>query len=237
MDRNFSWSIREDVCSITINLMHYFTMFIQLMKPPFYLILRVLVYNYFNGVYMQNGKSGGRPIYREMRKSDHTPFQGRIGAEIRYCAQEKAWVFTHPNITKVLPSKHRPEENDECRWLLRSPESPESYDLLDVSGEWSIWVGVINHGAQLSVTCNECMSSTDCNLNGVCLQNKTCDCYNEDVSFSRCGRASCLILISLSLLPPNSTMACTVSWRNHVQELPVRLQAAFPQFLFSFFDC
>lgn len=129
----------------------------------------VLVYSYFNGIYVQDGTQYGRPVYREMRKSDGTPFDTKTGAEIRYCAEEGAWIFTHPDIRKSAD-----EEESSCPWLLRSPDT-EAYDLLEVTGDWHIWVGTINKGGQLSVTCNGCKTNTDCNLNGKCVDGE-CDC-------------------------------------------------------------
>ena len=60
----------------------------------------VLVYSYFNGVYKHSGTHAGRPVYREMRKSMDTPFETKIGALIKYCVEESAWVLTHTNIRK-----------------------------------------------------------------------------------------------------------------------------------------
>mmetsp|Transcript_20106 Transcript_20106/g.36329 ORF Transcript_20106/g.36329 Transcript_20106/m.36329 type:complete len:387 (-) Transcript_20106:335-1495(-) len=129
----------------------------------------VLVYSYFNGVYKQDGVHAGRPIYREMRKSMDTPFETKIGAEIKYCVEESAWVLTHTNIRK----SRMPEESD-CPWLLRSPNT-EAFDLLEVSGQWSIWVGIINNDASIKMTCNGCKDDTECNLNGKCVGGK-CSC-------------------------------------------------------------
>ncbi|KAL7538240.1 hypothetical protein ACHAWF_009741 [Thalassiosira exigua] len=67
---------------------------------------RALVYSNFNGVYKkENSTIGGRPFYREMRKSDPTQhFRNRTGAVIKYCEREEIWVFTHENIRKRKPS-------------------------------------------------------------------------------------------------------------------------------------
>jgi len=40
------------------------------------------------------------PVYKEMRKFDRNPYQSVIPAEIRYCKEISAWVFTHENIRK-----------------------------------------------------------------------------------------------------------------------------------------
>jgi len=131
---------------------------------------RILVYSYFNGQYKQNGTHAGRPVYQEMRKSSVSPFETIIGAEIKYCTEEGAWVLSHENIKKAKSS-----EESSCPWLLRSPDT-QAFDLKDVSREWEIWVGVINQGAKMDFTCNECQSNTDCNLNGVCTDDKKCAC-------------------------------------------------------------
>jgi len=60
----------------------------------------LLVYSYFSGVYIQDGTSAGRPIYKEMRKFDRTPYEEVVPAEIRYCEEINAWVFTHESIQK-----------------------------------------------------------------------------------------------------------------------------------------
>eukprot|EP00579_Thalassiosira_antarctica_P007523 CAMPEP_0201903964 /NCGR_PEP_ID=MMETSP0902-20130614/55751_1 /ASSEMBLY_ACC=CAM_ASM_000551 /TAXON_ID=420261 /ORGANISM="Thalassiosira antarctica, Strain CCMP982" /LENGTH=287 /DNA_ID=CAMNT_0048438033 /DNA_START=945 /DNA_END=1808 /DNA_ORIENTATION=- len=142
---------------------------------------RILVYSYFNGHYKQNGTHAGRPVYQEMRKSSVSPFVTIIGAEIKYCTEESAWVFSHENIKKAKT----PEESS-CPWLLRSPDT-QAYDLMDVSGEWEIWVGVINHGAKMDSTCNECQDNTDCNLNGMCTDDKQCHCTNKGYYGMHCG--------------------------------------------------
>lgn len=61
-----------------------------------------LVFSYFNGVYTRtNERYGGRPIYREMRKVDNTPYDLVVPAEIKYCKTLGAWVFTHEHIRKT----------------------------------------------------------------------------------------------------------------------------------------
>lgn len=139
----------------------------------------VLVYSYFNGLYEKVGMHDRRPLYRERRKSDGGPFQTKIGAEIKYCESENAWVFTHEMIRKTKTSG-----NSSCPWLLRSPNTDE-FDLLDVPHTWEIWVGVIDNEAQMSVACNECRDDTDCNLNGVCTD-KECVCTNPDYAGRHC---------------------------------------------------
>ena len=59
-------------------------------------------------------------------------------------------------------------------WLLRSPTTKE-YDLLDVDGEWSIWLGRIDK-SRLEYTCATCNDNADCNLNGVCNGEGRCGC-------------------------------------------------------------
>ena len=139
----------------------------------------VLVYSYFNGVFIMNGTHAGRPVYREARKFDRQPYPENqdgsefpivIPAEIKYCEELKAWVLTHENIRK--------SENDDssCNWLLRSPET-DSFDVLDATGKWDMWVGVLGT-TDVSITCNRCFENSDCNLNGECSDDGKCVCYN-----------------------------------------------------------
>ena len=95
-----------------------------------------LIYSYFNGVYIKNGTVNGRPIYVEQNKFDDTPFIQKKGALIKYCKEERAWVFMHENIRKDENTK-----DSNCPWLLRSPET-DSFNLLEVSGSWRIWTGM-----------------------------------------------------------------------------------------------
>jgi len=150
----------------------------------------MLVYSWFNGVYVIDGSrtNEGRPIYVEQKKTDGTPFDGDspfsktfntpmnriVPAEIKYC--DGHWVFTHEYI-----SKSRVEELDEsnCNWLLRSPET-DTYDFLEVGdGKWEIWAGVISE-TTVSSKCNLCENDSDCNLNGDCnLDTGKCECHDH----------------------------------------------------------
>lgn len=67
--------------------------------------------SFFNGVYKRNGTEShdGRPVYKETRKFDRTPYEFVVPAEIKYCKDvgaEGAWVFTHQDMRK---SKSRKE--------------------------------------------------------------------------------------------------------------------------------
>mmetsp|Transcript_13556 Transcript_13556/g.22257 ORF Transcript_13556/g.22257 Transcript_13556/m.22257 type:complete len:665 (-) Transcript_13556:54-2048(-) len=139
----------------------------------------VLVYSYFNGVFIKNGTHAGRPLYKEARKFDRQPYPENQGgtefpvvipAEIKYCEEIKAWVLTHENIRK--------SENDDssCNWLLRSPET-DSFNVLDAAGKWDMWVGVLGT-TDVSITCNRCFENSDCNLNGECSDDGICICNN-----------------------------------------------------------
>ena len=122
-----------------------------------------LDYSYFNGVYVKNGTYSGRPRYTEQNKFNDEPYAKTIGATIQYCPEEQAWVFMHERIRK---EQHR--QNVSCPWLMKSPET-NSYDLLDVLGDWSIWTGVIESGVHFHADCNECESVSDCNFHGKCM--------------------------------------------------------------------
>jgi hypothetical protein len=63
-------------------------------------------------------------------------------------------------------------------WLLRSPTTDE-FDLLDVDGEWSIWLGRIDK-SRLEYYCATCNDNSDCNLNGECNGEGRCDCNSVD---------------------------------------------------------
>ena len=39
-------------------------------------------------------------VYTEQSKVLAAPYQQTVGAEIKYCKSEGAWVFMHPNIRK-----------------------------------------------------------------------------------------------------------------------------------------
>jgi hypothetical protein len=68
---------------------------------------------------------------------------------------------------------------DPCPWLLRSPET-ETFDLLEVEGNWDLWAGDITK-TEVTVVCNECTNTYDCNLNGVCNHSsKKCECNGND---------------------------------------------------------
>mmetsp|Transcript_15754 Transcript_15754/g.33903 ORF Transcript_15754/g.33903 Transcript_15754/m.33903 type:complete len:654 (+) Transcript_15754:159-2120(+) len=144
-----------------------------------------LMYSYFNGVYVLNetlGLHDGRPIYTEQNKFNHARYEEKIGAKIIYCKTEGAWVFMHENIRKDRNTRH-----PGCPWLLRSPNT-KSFNLLEVSGDWSIWTGIINT-ATFQATCNECKldSEADCNYHGTCISENSessgkcaCDSSEDD---------------------------------------------------------
>ncbi|KAL7550457.1 hypothetical protein ACHAWF_017755 [Thalassiosira exigua] len=137
-----------------------------------------LVYSYFNGVYAKDEDEthDGRPIYREQNKHNYEPYVEKTGAVIKYCEDELAWVFMHENIRKSGD-----EKDSDCPWLLRSPDT-DSFNLLEVSGDWSIWTGTINT-ATFQTTCNWCDSDAECNYHGICNEGK-CNCTtSEDDGF------------------------------------------------------
>ncbi|KAL9180841.1 hypothetical protein ACHAXT_011294 [Thalassiosira profunda] len=140
--------------------------------PPGELAEWTLVYSFFNGVYEKSGFENGRPVYRERRKFDRSPYERVVPAEIKYCQDIGAWVFTHENIFRT---KSRTTEG--CNWLLRSPPT-EAFDLLEVEGTWQVWVGVIGR-ADVTIESNLCLDSADCNLNGDCVDG-ACQCFTDD---------------------------------------------------------
>jgi len=138
----------------------------------------VLVYSYFNGVFIKDGTVAGRPLYKEARKFDRQPYRTEdqvdsmfpevIPAEIKYCEDISAWVLTHKNILKSEM------DDSSCQWLLRSPQTT-SFDVLDVAGKWDMWIGVLGT-TEVSITCNRCSEKADCNLNGECSDDGRCIC-------------------------------------------------------------
>jgi len=132
-----------------------------------------LVFFYFAGVYEKSGTHAGRPIYVEQRKFDHLSYSQVEPAEFRYCEPISAWVFTHKHIKK---SNNTKDDGSGCNWLLRSPET-DSFDLLEVGSQWSVWIGSIAT-TTVSTECDFCSSDVDCNLNGNCIDG-LCDCHDE----------------------------------------------------------
>lgn len=62
-------------------------------------------------------------------------------------------------------------QDDDCPWLLRSPDT-QSYDLLDVSGDWSVWKGVIASDARVRhwwwrLRCWSMISDFRCKIIGI----------------------------------------------------------------------
>ena len=45
-------------------------------------------------------------------------------------------------------------------------------------GPWQAWQGVIET-TDVLIACNECRNEADCNLNGVCNEGGSCDCYEN----------------------------------------------------------
>ncbi|KAL7552008.1 hypothetical protein ACHAWF_015220 [Thalassiosira exigua] len=120
---------------------------------------RVLLFSYFNGIYVRNKTHDGRPIYTEQNKLDFP---------------RKAWVFSHQNIRK---SEKDSEESD-CPWLMKSRETYE-YNLLEVTGDWSIWTGIIQQNGRVAIVDNQCHGEVDCNYHGVCNDDGKCDCEKD----------------------------------------------------------
>ena len=134
-----------------------------------------LIFSYFNGLYVKNGTTkDGRPIYIEQNKYSGEPYEQKVPAKIKYCVSEKAWVFMHPNIRKSSLNGY----NEECPWLLKSSETTE-FNLLEVGGDWKIWIGTVSNGADFQVFCNECDGEVDCNYHGQCVD-KRCDCSDSE---------------------------------------------------------
>mmetsp|Transcript_22209 Transcript_22209/g.45394 ORF Transcript_22209/g.45394 Transcript_22209/m.45394 type:complete len:708 (+) Transcript_22209:228-2351(+) len=136
---------------------------------------RLLLYSHFSGIYVENGTHDGRPKYTEQNKERGDPFINTIPAEIVYCEDDEAWVFRHE---RIRTSANEENEN-ECNWLLKSAHT-DSYDIIELTKEnaWSVWTDVVVPGYEISITCNECYSTSECNYHGNCIKQK-CHCSND----------------------------------------------------------
>ncbi|KAL7549956.1 hypothetical protein ACHAWF_013212 [Thalassiosira exigua] len=174
---------------------------------------RILVYSHFNGVYEKEDVYGGRPRYREIRKTNEGgPFDKRIGAVIMYCPEERSWVFTHEHIHKTREMNYSP-----CNWLLRSPIT-DTFDLLGVTGAWDVWVGVIENEATMLVRSNDCMDDNDCNFNGRC-SNYKCQCTNPEYEGVLCERRKPCLSMEGELGNFTSKSLWTVSFTQNCQPM------------------
>jgi len=80
----------------------------------------------------EDGYHGGHPKYTEQNKNDGTTFNSTLGAEIIYCSEIRSWVFRHKYIV-TTPDEEREKEN-ECSWLLRSPETQAyAFELINAN--------------------------------------------------------------------------------------------------------
>lgn len=166
----------------------------------------LLIYSWFTGTYIENGvsyltmfylkyisyiaklthmydsssrtqKHDGYPKYSEQNKIDNKGFVDTVGAELLYCGDLGAWVFRHPDIK----TSRNGEEENECNWLMRSPET-STYDIeFAASFNWYVWLGEIKPSNGLTVSCNECIYQSDqsrsgCSYRGTCSANLECQC-------------------------------------------------------------
>ena len=140
---------------------------------------RLLIYPFFNGVYKEEGSYNGYPRYIEMNKNDGSAFSptAQQGAEFVYCSEIGSWVFRHPNILTHPPAEDglSRQDGNECGWLWRSYKT-DDYNILSTSeGAWSAWIGEVKPLVQVSITSLECWERSDCNYNGMCINN-VCVC-------------------------------------------------------------
>jgi len=140
---------------------------------------QLLIYSYFNGLYREDGTHHGYPKYVEQSKNDGAAFEDTVGAEIVWCDDINSWVFRHPHIIN----------GNDCSWLWKSPQNG-NYDVTSTdNADWSAWVGE-NQGeikplTHISITCNECFTSSDCNYRGSCV-NKRCICDDNTHFGDKC---------------------------------------------------
>lgn len=178
---------------------------------------RLLIYSSFNGVYKEDGTHEGYPKYIEQNKNNGTPFGPSVtGAEIIYCTEICSWVLRHPSI---LTS--RGEEN-ECSWLWRSPQTKD-YNLLSATeGAWEVWIGEVKPLSQVSISCNECSETHDCNYRGAC-EEKVCIC--DDLHFGD----SCEFAKPCESLATEKAHIEVNGLQEWDQEKPIRLIANWTQ--------
>ncbi|KAL9185555.1 hypothetical protein ACHAXT_003332 [Thalassiosira profunda] len=143
---------------------------------------RLLLYPYFNGLYMaphlikcnlsipeEDGTHDGYPRYVEANKYDgRSQFGASVtGAELVYCSEIASWIFRYEDI---LPQ-------NECFWLWRSPQT-QDYDIVTAAeGPWEAWIGEVKPLAEVAITCNECSERSDCNYHGNCVDS-VCQCFD-----------------------------------------------------------
>mmetsp|Transcript_21224 Transcript_21224/g.42271 ORF Transcript_21224/g.42271 Transcript_21224/m.42271 type:complete len:529 (+) Transcript_21224:97-1683(+) len=177
-----------------------------------------LVYSYFNGIYEVEGNHDGYPRFVERNKVDGSAFENVIGAEIKYCKKEEAWVFMHQDI-----GKRGDTADSDCSWLLRSPETAE-YNLVDVDREdWSVWTGIIVQGNDVAITCNECEKEADCNYHGACVKGK-CECYQDEQYFGQhCEfEYPCEVLVGELSLFLRQTKVCNLTCVHYIMNVIIR---------------
>eukprot|EP00804_Cyclotella_cryptica_P027027 CCRYP_013672-RA/>CCRYP_013672-RA protein AED:0.17 eAED:0.19 QI:0/0.8/0.63/1/0.8/0.54/11/835/482 len=116
---------------------------------------KVLMYSYFNGVYGTLPQPRSLSVYTEQSKVTGESYRITTGAEIKYCKSEGAWVFMHKHIRKSN------EDDNDCPWLLRSPDTTE-YDLLSITGSWTVWAGSSKQSGSFSALCDECSDISQC---------------------------------------------------------------------------
>lgn len=136
---------------------------------------RLLLYSHFNGIYEEEGRHDGKPMYIERNKEEGSEFKRTIPAEIVYCQDIESWVFRH----KYVTTSSDPDKENECSWLLRSPQT-ESFDITELAEdtEWFVWRGLVHSDYKVHIECVECDNDADCNYKGVC-SDETCDCADD----------------------------------------------------------
>eukprot|EP00578_Thalassiosira_sp_NH16_P023261 CAMPEP_0181093132 /NCGR_PEP_ID=MMETSP1071-20121207/9285_1 /TAXON_ID=35127 /ORGANISM="Thalassiosira sp., Strain NH16" /LENGTH=802 /DNA_ID=CAMNT_0023175351 /DNA_START=14 /DNA_END=2422 /DNA_ORIENTATION=+ len=136
---------------------------------------RLLLYSHFSGTYIENGTHGGYPRYTEQNKRNSSKFEALVGAELLFCHELEAWVFRH----ELIKTSQNGKEENECSWLMRSPDTI-TFDIEEAADyDWNVWTGVIKPSSGLYVSCNECANSEDCGHRGTCSSDRQCKCDDE----------------------------------------------------------
>lgn len=153
-------------------------------------------------IYVEQNKFDNTPFDAISIDSQIIPV--KIPAEIKYCKSLRAWVFMHEHIRK---STH---DDSDCPWLLRSEETDvyDIEEVEGPWQVWAgvisrtdgvyfvflVWatsclvsslfsqnhIHVLCNVCSVAIVCNECNDDADCNLNGICMNDGKCDCYDGD---------------------------------------------------------
>lgn len=145
-----------------------------------------LLYSAFSGNYvLQRNMAEVRKYHRFEYQEDilaSASGNNKDKGRFKYCKEASAWIFTIDSFANAFT---RNTDGEDCPgWLLRSPTTT-AYKLEDVpTAGWRIWTGDVQDGevsvpSFLSISCDDCQASVDCNYHGTCASNSTCVCDQQ----------------------------------------------------------